>query len=225
LGPDGNLRVALMVGNRYPGNGNTFGTLWVGTVSTNGELLSSWSDESFGPWEVNALAVDPAGNLYLAGEGAWKYSPDGKRIGCIGGWGGTGDQRDAPGSLVNCAAAVDIDATGHLRVLDSLPHYSPTGAPVMAANHLLMFAYTQSSFTDVPYWHWAKDAIGSLTKAGLAAGYPDGTYHPAEALTRDQMAVYISRALAGGDDKVPAFTGAPSFSDVGADNWALKYVQ
>jgi N-acetylmuramoyl-L-alanine amidase len=39
------------------------------------------------------------------------------------------------------------------------------------------------------------------------------------------MAVYIARALAGGDDSVPEFTGAPTFPDVGEGFWALDYVE
>jgi len=61
--------------------------------------------------------------------------------------------------------------------------------------------------------------------AGIVAGYDDDLYHPEHEVTRDQMAVYISRALAGGDDSVPEFTGTPTFSDVGTTQWALKYVE
>lgn len=39
------------------------------------------------------------------------------------------------------------------------------------------------------------------------------------------MAVYISRALAGGDDNVPDFAGTPTFADVDADYWAVDYVE
>jgi hypothetical protein len=84
------------------------------------------------------------------------------------------------------------------------------------------FSDVTSSTTD-PYW--ALWEIEAAYAAGIVKGYTDGTYKPTDPVTRDQMAVYISRALAGGDDKVPAFTGTPSFSDVDASNWALKYVQ
>jgi len=80
-------------------------------------------------------------------------------------------------------------------------------------------------FTDVPLDYWSYPQVKAVEAAGIVKGYTDGTYKPTDPVTRDQMAVYISRALAGGDDKVPAFTGTPSFSDVDANNWALKYVQ
>jgi hypothetical protein len=55
-------------------------------------------------------------------------------------------------------------------------------------------------------------------------GYPGGSYHPAEAVSRTQMAVYISRALAGGDAGMPANPTTVSFpDDVPADHWAYRY--
>jgi hypothetical protein len=62
-------------------------------------------------------------------------------------------------------------------------------------------------------------------EAGIVSGYPDGLYRPDVSVTRDQMAVCIGRALAGGEEGVPEFTGAPSFPDVGEEHWALDYVE
>jgi len=81
------------------------------------------------------------------------------------------------------------------------------------------------TFFDVTNATWAYREIGRCVGAGIVNGYPDGSYQPSQPVTRDQMAVYIARALAGGDANVPAATGAPSFTDVGTDNWALKYVE
>jgi hypothetical protein len=82
-----------------------------------------------------------------------------------------------------------------------------------------------SEFEDVPAGYWAFDSVGACVEAGVVAGYEDGTYHPEFDVTRDQMAVYISRALAGGDSGVPEFTGSPSFPDVPEEHWALKYIE
>ena len=86
-----------------------------------------------------------------------------------------------------------------------------------------------SDFSDVsssaanPYWAlWEIEAAYS---AGIVTGYPGGTYQPSNPVTRDQMAVYISRALAKGDDKVPAGPGTATFSDVPTDYWAFKYAE
>jgi hypothetical protein len=80
-------------------------------------------------------------------------------------------------------------------------------------------------FDDVPSSHWAFDAVVSCFIDGIVAGYPDALYHPDVAVTRGQMAVYISRALAGGDANVPAGPAEATFDDVPTDHWAYKYVE
>jgi len=91
-----------------------------------------------------------------------------------------------------------------------------------------------AEFSDVPgnYWAWAE--IEGCVDAGIVSGYGDGTYRPANTVTRDQMAVYVARALAGGDPGVPEGPATPSFLDVpntgygdgGTDPyWAYKYVE
>jgi hypothetical protein len=34
-----------------------------------------------------------------------------------------------------------------------------------------------------------------IQSEGVTGGYPDGTYRPEAAVTRDQMAVYVARAF------------------------------
>jgi hypothetical protein len=82
-----------------------------------------------------------------------------------------------------------------------------------------------ATFPDVPCDHWALSEVEAIYRAGITVGYPDGLYHPSDPVTRAQMAVYISRALADGDENVPEFTGTPSFTDVGPDHWGLKYIE
>jgi hypothetical protein len=81
------------------------------------------------------------------------------------------------------------------------------------------------SFPDVPLDSWAYTHIDACVKAGVVAGHDDACYHGTWSVSRDQMAVFIARAVAGGDSNVPGFTGEPSFADVPADYWALKYVE
>ena len=80
-------------------------------------------------------------------------------------------------------------------------------------------------FLDVNSENWAHDQIMSCVEAGVVMGYPDGTSHPDSPVTRDQMAVYISRALAGGDTNVPSGPGTATFADVPTDHLAFKYVE
>jgi hypothetical protein len=81
------------------------------------------------------------------------------------------------------------------------------------------------AFLDIGFYHWAYDEVQACANSGMISGYPDGLYHPELAVTRDQMAAYISRALAEGDENVPEFTGSPSFRDVTRWHWASDYVE
>lgn len=54
---------------------------------------------------------------------------------------------------------------------------------------------------------------------------PDGGCQPGLPVTRDQMAVYISRAVAGGDAGVPPPPATASFPDVPTTHWAYRYVE
>ncbi len=217
LGADGNLRFAMSLG-RW----RLEGILWVAVVTPEGEVLGSWLDETFGGREACALAVDPGGNVYVAGEGVWKYSPGGRRIGQIGLWGSETDAEGETGSLIYNATAIHVDETGRVRVLDSTPADSLGG---YTANHILVFAHEAGPFFDVPYWHWAKDEVGAVVGAGIVFGYSDATYRPDLGVTRDQMAAYISRALAGGDDDVPEGPAQLTFMDVPRSHWAFRYIE
>jgi PKD repeat protein len=85
--------------------------------------------------------------------------------------------------------------------------------------------YILATFPDVPTDHWALNWILACVSAGIVQGYPDGTYGPDIPVTRDQMAVYVSRALAGGDEFVPSGPATPHFADVPTDYWAYDYVE
>ena len=64
----------------------------------------------------------------------------------------------------------------------------------------------------------------------MAGGYYDGNYHPEDVVTRDQMAVFVTRALVtpSGDASVPDPVGDPTFPDVTPDSdwaWCCKHVE
>jgi hypothetical protein len=81
------------------------------------------------------------------------------------------------------------------------------------------------SFNDVSAGYWAYRYIEYAAEHSIVAGYEDGTYDPEGGLDRGQMAVFIARAMAGGDEGVPEPTGCASFSDIPEDFWARKYVE
>lgn len=64
-------------------------------------------------------------------------------------------------------------------------------------------------FSDISCDHWAADAIAACSEADIVRGYPDGSYRPSFAVSREQMAVYVSRALARG---IARPTGEPGLA-------------
>ena len=60
---------------------------------------------------------------------------------------------------------------------------------------------TASNFKDVDPTAWYAGAIGAAVKAGLVAGFEDGTFRPNEIITREQMAAMIIRVLEKSKDK------------------------
>lgn len=51
----------------------------------------------------------------------------------------------------------------------------------------------QTKFTDVPGGHWAEQAIGEANATGMLTGVDDDTFGLGQPLTREQMAIIISR--------------------------------
>jgi len=71
-------------------------------------------------------------------------------------------------------------------------------ARTMAGGESGLADYTppaESPFSDVAVDFWAYKYIGYCYDHDLVGGYPDGTYHPDEVLTRAQMAVFIARTF------------------------------
>jgi len=50
-------------------------------------------------------------------------------------------------------------------------------------------------FPDVPEGFWAGTAIEECVGHGVVQGYNDGYYRPDWTVTRDQMAVFVTRAF------------------------------
>lgn len=61
--------------------------------------------------------------------------------------------------------------------------------------------------------HWAKDSIAQLINAGVAGGYPDGSFQPDKTVTRAEFTVMLVKAL-----KLESMEG-PVFADTAA-HWA-----
>jgi hypothetical protein len=85
--------------------------------------------------------------------------------------------------------------------------------------------YQWPPFVDISPDFWASGAIAAVAEAGIVFGYGDGTYRPEAVVDRAQVAVYLARWLAGGDEAVPAGPEVASFADVPVTHWAYRHVE
>lgn len=81
--------------------------------------------------------------------------------------------------------------------------------------------YTTTEFTDVKDGVWYTEHIAALTDLGVLNGYGNGKFGPNDRLTREQMAVILTKAfnLYG-----PATTQLP-FTDVAQSNFYFSFIQ
>lgn len=72
--------------------------------------------------------------------------------------------------------------------------------------------------------HWSEAPVTALALRGLVEGFPDGTFRPADPLSRAQVAKLLALATGQEEDARRAETGASSFTDM-RGHWALGYVE
>jgi hypothetical protein len=162
----------------------------------------------------------------------WRVADDFHVYGCE--WDESGLKFYADGLLVRDAPAAEI---GSLWCLDEQmciwfdsETFAWEGLPEesdLPVDYEIEYVRTwqHRTFGDVPSDHWAYSEVMACSSAGIVSGYGDGLYHPEREVTRDQMAVFVARGLAGGEEGVPDFAGTPTFPDVDAEHWALDYVE
>jgi hypothetical protein len=56
-------------------------------------------------------------------------------------------------------------------------------------------AFADHQFPDVPTANLFHDQIAAIAEAGITAGFPDGGYHPGDAVTRQAMAAFMQRGF------------------------------
>jgi glucose/arabinose dehydrogenase len=69
----------------------------------------------------------------------------------------------------------------------------------------------QGRFPDVAAGQWYTAFVEKLAELGITVGYPDGTFRPAAPVSRQEMAVFLVRAL-DEEANLPAYQG--TFADV-----------
>jgi len=186
----------------------TDGSCWVADwknseiVHLSAEGQELWRGGGFNePFSVSANSTPTDGSCWVAdskNSQVVRLSAEGQEL-----WRGGG---------FNCPASVSVDPTdGSCWVADT------------DNSQVVHLAFVD--FIDVLPSYWAFAHIRACFYAGIVGGYWDGTYRPGQAVTRDQMAVFVSRALAGGDALVPSGPATATFPDVATSYWAFRYIE
>jgi hypothetical protein len=79
-------------------------------------------------------------------------------------------------------------------------------------------------FSDVSPDRWSCKYVKRLVELGITVGIGQGLFGPEDSVTREQMAVFLTRAL----DEVPSdgYCGTEDpFTDVPYSRWSCKYVK
>ncbi|MCC6345869.1 MAG: S-layer homology domain-containing protein [Nitrospirales bacterium] len=79
-----------------------------------------------------------------------------------------------------------------------------------------------SAFSDISAGYWAEGYVNALYEKGITKGCGSGVYCPESAVTRVEMAAFITRVKYGEDFP---YTPTPYFNDMPASNSFFKYVQ
>ncbi|PKL43857.1 MAG: hypothetical protein CVV41_08835 [Candidatus Riflebacteria bacterium HGW-Riflebacteria-1] len=67
---------------------------------------------------------------------------------------------------------------------------------LIAVMVLSTVAASANPFSDVPFSHWAYDAVNKLAAKGILQGYPDGTYKGKQTVTRYALAMVTAKMVA-----------------------------
>ncbi|WP_156889886.1 S8 family peptidase [Planococcus lenghuensis] len=96
----------------------------------------------------------------------------------------------------------------------------PTGKDIHHGYGLVQSLHTQASlFPDLPLVKWYLPAIESIVSKGIITGYPDGTFQPEHAISREQAVAMIGRAV-----NLEPDTSINVFSDVRPASFGSGYI-
>ncbi len=78
-----------------------------------------------------------------------------------------------------------------------------------------------SSFSDVPLQHWAYQDIETFVQLEIIGGRGDGTFAPADSVTREEFAKMLLLTFRGVQSRPPV----PTFADVPPERWSYGYIE
>jgi len=101
----------------------------------------------------------------------------------------------------------------------SVMHLGVDGTMLSQTNGFRQARSIACNPTDASSW------VADTEHHEVVQGYDATTYAPDLIVDRAQMAVYVARAVAGGDSLVPDGPPTATFNDVPTGYWAYKYVE
>ena len=104
------------------------------------------------------------------------------------------------------------------------PPVLPQPLPPQQAWPDLPLMQAQPSFTDLDSSHWAWPILADLAQRKLIAGFPDGTFRPADPVTRAEFAAQLARLFNLPPD-LSRPPGDTTYSDISASHWAYGSIQ
>ncbi|WP_143757698.1 S-layer homology domain-containing protein [Paenibacillus sp. FSL H7-0326] len=95
----------------------------------------------------------------------------------------------------------------------------------MLARLLDLEGEAQADFTDVSSEQWFANEVGLAADAGIVQGYTDGSFAPAQRITRQEMAAMIVRAYTFKTGEKPE-AGDAGYTDLkGSPQWAVQAIK
>jgi len=203
------------------------GTVWACGYNYYGQLGDGTTTDRNTPVQVSGLNLFAyTGNFILSisnsgtGIGSVTSSPSG--ISC----GSTCSASYSSGTNVTLSATAGPGSTftGWSGACSSQAG-SATCVVTMSAAEAVTAHYViagTTPFSDILSTSAYESYIEGIYNNGITTGCGNGDYCPSEAVTRDQMAAFIIRALCGEN---VTYTQIPYFSDIQATDYFFKYIQ
>ena len=111
---------------------------------------------------------------------------------------------------VNLVAPAEFNSTDHFAYMHGYPDGEVKPAANITREEVATIIYrllsdakkaeiaaTDNNFSDVDSARWSNEAVSTLAKGGYINGYEDGTFKPANPITRGEFAAIIARFITG----------------------------
>ena len=106
---------------------------------------------------------------------------------------------DIPGGAWYASAVEEISALGYMTGVDET-HFAPEGTVTRATVAAVLWRMAGSPapeaaalFSDVPAESWYAQAVAWAQQAGVAQGDGSGCFYPQQAVSRQELAVFLTR--------------------------------